>query len=311
MRSAYLETLYDIAQKDKNVFAVISDNGAIVYDKYRADLPAQYINAGISEANMVGMAAGMAERGKIPFAYTIGAFLAYRAYEFILNDVCLQNKNVKMVGIGAGGSYSLLGPSHHTVFDMSVLRPLPNLTIFSPASPKEVKKVVKAAYEINGPVYIRLGTNREPEIYSDEYDFEVGKGVTILDGTDITLISTGSMVYDTLSVAEKLKTEQRCSVRVINIHTIKPFDNEIILKAARETKAMFTIEEHNICGGLGSLVSETLAENSVTTTFKRIGLTNFIKGYGKHNEVKAYNGLSVDNIYEYILRCIEQGKINE
>ena len=140
MRSAYLETLYDLAAKDKNVYAVISDNGAIVYDKYRHDLPGQYINAGISEANMVAMAAGMARRGKIPFAYTIGAFLAYRAYEFILNDVCLQNQNVKLVGIGAGCSYSLLGSSHHTIFDLAVLRPLPHLTIFSPASPLEVKK---------------------------------------------------------------------------------------------------------------------------------------------------------------------------
>lgn len=299
MRSAYLETLYNLANKDKNVFALISDNGAIVYDKYRKDLSNQYINAGISEANMVGMAAGMADRGKIPFAYTIGAFLAYRAYEFILNDVCLQNKNVKLVGIGAGCSYSLLGPSHHTIFDLSILRPIPNLTIFSPASPFEVKKVVQAAYYINGPVYIRLGTNREPEIYDCDYEFSIGKGVVLHNGTDITLISTGSMMYDALQVSNTLE-KRGVSVRLINIHTIKPFDKAVVLKALKETKAIYTIEEHSIIGGLGSAVAEVIAESGVGIKFKRIGLNDFVEGYGKHNEVKSKNGLAISEIIKFV-----------
>ena len=295
MRSAYLETLYDLAQKDKNVYAIISDNGAIVYDKYRRDFPNQYINAGISEANMVGMAAGMASRGKVPFAYTIGAFLAYRAYEFILNDVCLQNQNVKLVGIGAGCSYSLLGSSHHTIFDLSVLRVLPNLTLFSPASPLEVKKVVRAAYEINGPVYIRLGTNREPEIYNGDYDFVVGKAVTLREGTDITLMGTGSIVADVLTAADKL-ADLGISVRVLNFPTLKPLDETAIQKAAQETRRIVTIEEHSIYGGFGGSVAEVLAESSITAKFKRVGLTNFAQGYGKHAEVKAANGIGVDDI---------------
>ena len=297
MRSAYLETLYDLAQKDKNVFALISDNGAIVYDKYRKDLPEQYINAGISEANMVGMAAGMASRGKIPFAYTIGAFLAYRAYEFIMNDVCLQNENVKLVGIGAGCSYSLLGPSHHTIFDLAALRPLPNLTIFSPASPWEVKKVVRAAYEIQGPVYIRLGTNRESEIYENDYEFEVGKGVVVRSGTDVTLVSTGSIVYDVLQAAYELDREG-ISARVINIHTIKPFDREIIIKAGRETKAIVTVEEHHINGGLGSAVAEVIAEENMDVKFRRMGLKDFARGYGTHDAVKALNSMGVQDIMQ-------------
>lgn len=295
MRSAYLETLYDLAQKDKNVYAIISDNGAIVYDKYRRDFPNQYINAGISEANMVGMAAGMASRGKVPFAYTIGAFLAYRAYEFILNDVCLQNQNVKLVGIGAGCSYSLLGSSHHTIFDLSVLRVLPNLTLFCPASPLEVKKVVRAAYEINGPVYIRLGTNREPEIYNGDYDFVVGKAVTLREGTDITLMGTGSIVADVLTAADKLAM-QGVSVRVLNFPTLKPLDETAIQKAAQETGRIVTVEEHSIYGGFGGAVAEVLAESSITAKFKRVGLTNFAQGYGKHAEVKAANGIGVDDI---------------
>lgn len=300
MRNAYLETLYNLAIKDKDVYAIISDNGAIVYDQYRRDLPEQYINAGISEANMVAMAAGMARRGKIPFAYTIGAFLAYRAYEFILNDVCLQKQNVKMVGIGAGCSYSLLGASHHTIFDLAVLRPLPNLTIFSPASPREVKNVVHAAYEMDGPVYIRLGTNREPEIYKEGYDFVPGKGVQLRDGTDVTLIGTGGVVADVLAAAELL--EQRgISVRVINIHTIKPLDVEVIQKAAEETEVVVTVEEHSIYGGLGGAVAEALAEHGAVARLHRLGLEDFVRGYGKHDELKKMNGIGCEAIVDAVL----------
>ena len=220
MRTAYLETLYDLATRDKRVYALISDNGAIVYDKYRKDLASQYLNLGISESNMLGMAAGMASCGKIPFAYTIGAFLAYRAFEFVRNDICLQKQNVKIIGTGAGEIYSVLGPTHHSTEDLGGLRTLPNLTILSPASPLETKKATIAAYEWDGPVYLRLGTNKEPEIYNKDYIFEIGKGVTIKDGTDITLIGTGSILMDILKIAEMLETEGiRC--KVINIHTIK------------------------------------------------------------------------------------------
>lgn len=295
MRSAYLETLSELAAKDKNVLAMISDNGAIVYDDYRARFPNQYINAGISEANMVGMAAGLARRGKIPFAYTIGAFLAYRAYEFIMNDVCLQNQNVKLVGIGAGCAYSLLGPSHHTIFDISALRPLPNLTVFSPASPMEVKQVVKAAYSINGPVYIRLGTNREAEIYTKDYPFEVGKAVTVHDGGDLTIISTGSIVSDALEAARQLEADG-IGARVINIHTIKPFDSEAVIEAAKETGRILVVEEHSTDGGLGSIVADAVVSCGIPVQFDRVGLTGFVDGYGTHMVLKEKNRIGVMEI---------------
>ncbi len=304
MRSAYLETLYNLAVKDKNVYAIISDNGAIVYDKYRYDLPEQYINAGISEANMVAMAAGMARRGKIPFAYTIAAFLVYRAFEFILNDVCLQNQNAKLVGIGAGCSYSLLGSSHHSLFDIAVLRPLPNLTIFSPASPMEVRKVVRAAYEINGPVYIRLGTNHEPEIYETDYDFISGNGMMLRGGKDIALIGTGKIMVDLLKVADALDG-QGISARVINIHTIKPFDKEIIEKAAEETGAIFTVEDHSIYNGLGSMVAEVIAERRLNVKFMRIGLAGFAEGYGGYEDIKIMNGISFDAILKQVMMFLK------
>ena len=299
MRTAYLDTLYELASKDKNVYALISDNGAIVYDKYRKDLASQYLNLGISEANMIGMAAGMASCGKIPFAYTIGAFLAYRAYEFIRNDVCLQNQNVKIVGTGAGEVYSALGPTHHSTEDLGGLRALPNLTIITPASPLEVKKATMAAYEYAGPVYLRLGTNKEPEIYDKDYDFEIGKGVTLRDGKDVTLIGTGSLLKDVLDAADLLQKDG-IHARVINIHTIKPIDREIILKAINETGKIITVEDHNVIGGLGSAVAEVVAESGKGVSFKRVGLQNFSKGYGTYAELKETNGIGRRRICDVV-----------
>lgn len=301
MRTAYLNTLYELAEKDKNVFALISDNGAIVYDKFRADFESQYYNLGISEANMLGVAAGMANCGKIPFAYTIGAFLAYRALEFIRNDICLQNQNVKVVGTGAGMVYSALGPTHHATEDMGCLRSLPNLTIFSPASPIEVRKTVLEAYKMQGPVYIRLGTNKEEELYeNDDYEFVAGRGIEVRPGTDITIVGTGNILLDVMKARDVLKQEG-VSVRVINIHTIKPFDSEIIKKAVCETKGIVTVEDHNVIGGLGSAVAEAVAESGMGTKFRRIGLENsFSKGYGTYAQVKEMNGLGIQKIVDTV-----------
>ncbi len=303
MRTAYLDTLYDLAVNDKRVYALISDNGAIVYDKYRKDLLSQYLNLGISEANMLSMAAGMASSGKIPFAYTIGAFLAYRAFEFIRNDICLQKQNVKIVGTGAGEVYSALGPTHHSTEDLGGLCGLPNLVILCPASPREVKKATVAAYEHEGPVYLRLGTNKEPEIYSGNYLFEIGKGIKIREGRDITLISTGSMVKDTLDVADILQKDN-IYARVINMHTIKPIDCEIIIQAIGETGKIVTIEDHNIVGGLGSAVAEVIAESGSGVKFKRIGLHDFSQGYGSYMQVKEINGIGKKRIVKEIKELI-------
>jgi len=301
MRTAYLNTLYDLAKKDNRVYALISDNGAIVYDKYRSDLAKQYLNLGISEANMIGMAAGMASCGKIPYAYTIGAFLAYRAYEFIRNDVCLQNQNVKIVGVGVGEAYSALGSTHHSTEDLGNLRSLPNLTIITPASPLETAKATRAIYEHEGPVYLRLGTNKEPEIYKEDYEFEVGKGITLKDGKDITLVGSGTILKDILEVAELLEQEG-IQGRVINIHTIKPFDRDIILKAIDETGRIITVEDHNIIGGLGSAVAEVIAESGKGIMFKRIGLKGFSKGYGTYSDMKDVNGIGIRQICDEVKR---------
>lgn len=307
MRTAYLDTLYDLAEHDKRVYGIISDNGAIVYDKFREDLPEQYLNMGISEANMIGVAAGMASCGKIPFTYTIGAFLAYRAFEFIRNDVCMQKQNVKIVGTGAGMAYSVLGPTHHSTEDMGGLRSMPNLTIFSPASPLEVKKVTRAAYEIEGPVYIRLGTNKEQEIYQEDYDLKVGEGVELCKGNDVTIVGTGNILTEIMSVCKALEKEE-ISVRIINIHTIKPFDKSIIIKAFQETKGIVTVEDHSIIGGLGSATAEVIAESGIATRFKRIGLQEcFAQGYGNYKQMKEMNHIGYSDIFDAV-KDIMEGK---
>ncbi len=303
MRTAYLETLYGLAEKDKRVYALISDNGAIVYDKYRKDLAGQYLNLGISEANMLGMAAGMASCGKIPFAYTIGAFLSYRAYEFIRNDICLQGQNVKIVGTGAGMAYSALGATHHATEDLGGLRSLPGLTVLCPASPMEVKRATAAAYEQEGPVYLRLGTNREPEIYQEGYYFEIGKGVTVKEGRDITLVGQGSILKDILDAADVL-AEEGIQARVINMHTLKPIDKESIRQAMEETDGILTVEDHNIIGGLGSAVAEVVAESGQGVPFRRLGLHGFSEGYGSYGQVKEMNGIGIMNICDAVKRIL-------
>lgn len=307
MRTAYLDTLYELASKDKNVYALISDNGAIVYDNYRRDLEKQYLNLGISEANMIGMAAGMASCGKIPFTYTIGAFLAYRAFEFIRNDVCLQNQNVKIVGVGVGEAYSALGPTHHSTEDLGCLRSLPNLTIITPASPIEVRKATLAAYEHQGPVYLRLGTNKELEIYEQDYIFEIGKGVILRDGLDIALIGTGSVLKDVLEVGQRLKDEG-IEARIINIHTIQPIDKDIIRKAVDEIGKIVIVEDHNMIGGLGSSVAEIITEYGKSVKFRKIGLSNFSQGYGSYTEVRKMNGIDCETIYKTVKGVYDEEK---
>jgi transketolase len=297
VRNAYLSALYELAEQDKRVMALISDNGAIVYDKYRAAFPEQYLNCGISEANMVGLAAGLASCGKIPFAYTIASFLVYRAFEQVRNDVCLQRMNVKLVGIGAGFVYSGLGPTHHSTEDIALMRSLPGLTIFSPCDPLETKKVTRAAFEISGPVYIRIATGGSPVVHEKDYDFAVGRAVVLKTGKDLTVISTGSGVHEALLAVRELEKEG-VSAGLLNIHTIKPIDREGIIRAARETGRVLVVEEQGQNGGLAGAVAEVLLEAGAgAVKFHRMGLENsFAQGYGTYQDMREMNGLSKDHI---------------
>ena len=310
MRNAYLKVLQGLAERDERIYALVADNGAIVYDKYREEFPQRFINFGIAEANMISVAAGLASCGKIPFAYTISCFLTMRAYEQIRNDVCLQKMNVKLVGIGAGFVYGNLGPTHHAVEDIAIMRVLPGMTIISPADDRESAKATLAAYKNEGPVYLRLATGSAPDVYKSDYNFKLGKGVILKEGTDLAIIGTGGILADVMKVSAELEGSG-LSTRVINIHTIKPIDKEIILGAASQTKAILTVEEHSTIGGLGSAVAEVMLEGSQSNIqFTRLGLDNkFPQGYGSYQEMKDMNGLSCEDIMREVLALIK-GKTN-
>lgn len=303
MRNTYLNTLYKLAKQDKNVLSLVADNGMIVYDDFRRDMPNQFFNFGISEGHMVSAAAGLASCGKIPFVYTISAFLAYRAYEFLRLDICLQNLNVKIVGIGTGMSYGYLGPTHHTTEDIGLLRSLPNLTVFSPSTIEEAQQIITASYNINGPVYIRLD-NSSLSYPIINNNFYVGKGNIIKHGTDIAIFTTGSILEEVLKVEDKLKA-LNINAEIISIHTLKPFDSDLVENISNSNKKIFCVEEHNCIGGLGSIISEVIADKNLNIEFYKIGLKDiFAKGYGTQQEVRMQNNLHADGIYKQIINIL-------
>lgn len=296
MQSAYIKVIYQLLQKDKRVISLLSDSGGDYDTMMAREMPDQCYNLGIAENNQVGIAAGMALQGLIPFVYAPGNFLAYRSYEFIRNDVCYQNQNVKFVAMGSGTVFSTMGPSHHSTEDLSCLRALPNLTILSPATPKEAAACVQAAYEIQGPVYIRLGKGGEPEFFDENYRFALGKAVRMTQGSDVAVFSTGAILAQVME-AEELLREQGIGAAVFNMPSIKPLDRETILEAGKAFRHVVTVEEHNIYGGLGGAVAEVLAESGTGARLKRLGLQDcFAKGYGTQADVRKNNGLDAQSI---------------
>lgn len=301
MQRAYISKLMELAQMDNKVLHVLADSGTGYDEMFRVNFPEQIINFGIAEEHMVAAAAGMAAAGRLPFVYTAGAFLAYRAYEFIRDDLCFQNLNVKVVGMGSGLSWSSLGPTHHTTEDVAVLRVLPNLTILSPATPIQAAACVEEAYRIQGPVYIRIGMNHEKEYFDEAYEFIVGKNEVLIDGAEITIFTTGSILEEVMDAGLLLR-EEDILVNVVNVCSIKPVDTENIFEMAKKSNLFFTVEEHSIYGGLGSIISEILAENGIGIRNVRIGLKDaFAVGYGTHKEVRRQNGLDAASLVKKIV----------
>ncbi len=296
MRIAFEKAMYDIMCRYPETVAVLADSATGIYEKIRQEFPKRYVDFGIAESNMVAASAGLASTGKIPILYTINAFLVYRAYEFIRNDICMQNRKVIMAGSGAGVIYNNLGPTHHTTEDIAALRVLPNLTILSPASVKEVPKVMEAALKIDGPVYVRLGKAYETEVYDQESKFQFGEGIVLREGSDAAVIGTGSILSDALEAGEILQ-KKGLSVRVINMATLKPIDEACIIKAADETGCILTVEEHSTIGGLCGAVSEVLCKEGKGVSFKGMGFENcFCTDYGYHQELKKMYRLNGEHI---------------
>jgi len=267
-RQAYGEALAKLGKENENVVVLEADLSKSTMTAYfKKEFPERHINVGIAEADLIGTAAGFATTGKIPFASTFAVFAAGRAYDQIRNSVAYPKLNVKICPTHAGVSLGEDGGSHQSVEDLALMRAIPGMVVLSPADAVETEKMIFAAAEYEGPVYVRLGRLNIPVLFDDNYKFEIGKAVTLTEGNDVAILATGLMVYEATEAAKQL-AEQGIKARVVNVSTIKPLDEETVLKAAKECKFIVTSEEHSVIGGLGSAVSEFLSENHPTKVIK-------------------------------------------
>ncbi|MBQ7109478.1 MAG: transketolase family protein [Clostridia bacterium] len=303
-RIAYGNALAEFGADERIVVLDADLSKSTKTDAFKKVYPDRFINMGIAEGNMMAVAAGMASCGKIVFASSFAMFAAGRAFEQIRNSIGYPHLNVKIGATHAGLSVGEDGATHQCLEDIGVMRTIPGMVILNPADAAEARLAVKAAIDYNGPVYLRFGRLAVPTIFGDDYKFEIGKGVQLADGDDVTLIGTGLMVPEVLE-AKKALAEQGISARVINIATIKPIDKDIIIKAAKETGAIVTAEEHNIIGGLGSAVAEVLVENC-PVPMQRVGSCDEFGRSGKPQPLLEMYGLDVKTIVEKAKIAISQ-----
>lgn len=263
--------------------------------------PDRFFNVGIAEQNLFGVAAGLAKSGLLPFVSTMAAFVSMRACEQVRTDICYQNLNCKIIATHGGISFGTAGSTHNAQEDVAIMRSFPNMTVIVPADGIETANAVRACVDYPGPVYIRVGRGFEPTHYpSEDYGFEIGKAVTIHEGTDITLICCGVTVLQAAEAARVLKDEDGLSVRVLNIHTLKPLDHGAILKAVVDTRRIITLEEHTVIGGLGSAVADVIAASGKGCAFEKVGLQDEFSLVGYPEDLYAHYKLDTSGIIEKV-----------
>lgn len=296
-RDAYGKALVELGRQYNDVVVLDADlSKSTKTADFAKVFPERFINAGIAEQNMIGMAAGMAATGKVAFASSFAIFATGRAFEIIRNSLAYANLNVKVCATHAGVTVGEDGGSHQSVEDIAIMRCVPNMSVVVPADGTSTRKAVEAIYHRPGPVYLRLGRPSVPILYDDNMDFRVGQGIELRNGTDATLIACGIMVAKCLEAADRLQ-EAGISVAVIDMHTIKPIDRELIICKARETGAILTAEEHSVLGGLGSAVCEVVCEE-FPIPVHRMGLNDVFGQSGSPDELLDYYGLTVEKIIE-------------
>ena len=294
-REAYGKSLALLGKENKNIVVLDADLAkATKTEDFKKEFPDRFFDMGIAEADMIGTAAGFATCGKIPFASSFAVFAVGRAYDQLRNSVAYPKLNVKIAATHAGITVGEDGATHQAIEDIAMVRALPNMTIINPCDEFETKWAIFEAAKIEGPVYIRLGRSKAPEVYDENESFEFGKGKIVRDGKDVTVIATGMMVNEAVLAHEKLK-EEGISIRVIDIHTIKPIDEEIIIKAAKETRGIVTAEEHSVIGGLGGAVAEIVSEKYPTKVL-RVGVLDKFGKSGSASELVKEYGLTAENI---------------
>lgn len=296
MRTVFNKTLLEIAKKNPNIYMILADIGYGEIEEFANTFPDRYFNVGVAEQNMTGVACGVALEGNTAVTYSIANFPTLRCLEQIRNDVCYHKVDVKIVIIGGGLAYGALGVSHQSTEDIAIMRSLPDMIVLAPADKKEAEAATYATFEHRGPVYYRCGYKNEPDIHKGPIDFRIGKAIEVKSGSQVTLIGTGTITYNALKAAEILE-KKGISTRLLSMHTVKPIDDEAILKAAEETGAIVTVEEHNILGGLGSAVAEVLCDNGVGVPFQRIALPDtYVHEVGSHDWLLEQYGFTSEAI---------------
>ncbi|HLZ92187.1 MAG TPA: transketolase C-terminal domain-containing protein [Candidatus Acidoferrum sp.] len=307
MRGAFFRALAEVAERDERVHLVVGDLGFGVVEPFAKRFPKRFVNAGVAEQNMTGLAAGMALSGKIVFTYSIANFPILRCLEQVRNDVCYHNANVKIVAVGGGFAYGSLGATHHATEDLAILRSLPRMVVVAPGDPVEAEEATRAVVAHEGPCYLRLGRAGEANVHGGQINFQLGRAIQVRDGNDYTLISTGGLLDTAMQAAEVLDLAGLRG-RVLSMHTVKPLDEHAVLAAARQTNAVFTLEEHSVVGGLGGAVAELLAESAETAVvFKRFGLPSaFTSKVGTQEYLRSQHGLTREAIVAGVQSILEE-----
>ncbi len=298
----YGKALVELGRAHPEVVALTADLAkSTKIGDFQKEFPDRFFNVGIAEQNMFGVAAGMAKAGLVPFLSTFSVFASLRAADQLHSDLCYQNISAKVIATHSGTSFGQAGSTHHAIVDLALARSIPNLTVICPADGHETYNAVMAAYNTPGPFYIRINRGFDRVLYKDaDYGFELGKAVTVHEGTDITVIATGSCVFQALQAAEFLEKSDGLKVRVINIHTIKPIDKEAIVKAAVETRRIITVEDHNVIGGLGSAVAEVVVESGKGCAFRKLGIQDKFAPIGLHEDIMSILGIDSNGIIESV-----------
>ena len=305
MRNKSTQAVYELIKRDRRVLAVTADNRNEIYDDIRKNYPNQYIEYGIAEENMVASCAGLATCGYIPFLYTITNFLSMRAFEFIRNDVCIGNRNVKFLGRSSGLVSCSMGATHQGTEELALLRTLPNLLVITPSTPVQAREATKYAYQFEGPVYIRLEGSNEPELYNEKYNFDSWGCIRIKTGKDVSIFSIGSIINQAVSVANRLE-KQGISADVVDVPVVKPIDEKLIIESIRKTKKVITIEEHSVYGGLGTVIAEVIAINNLSCDFKMMGLNGCAVGCGNRKDMRELNGISEEDLYCNCIKMVNK-----
>jgi transketolase len=307
MREAYGQALLDLGRENPQVVVLDSDvSNSTKTVMFGREFPERFFNFGIQEANMVDAAAGMASVGLIPFVNTFSFLATLRASEQIRTSIAYNGLDVKIVGSYAGLSDSYDGASHQSVFDLAVMRSMPGIRVIVASDSREAMMAVRAISSDRGPVYLRLCRNEVPVFFDNDYEFNIGKGNLIRKGTDLTFVVTGILLQRTLDASDRL-AQQGINCRVLQIHTLKPIDQDIIVKASEETGALVTVEEHNIIGGLGSAVAEVLGSVH-PAPMERVGIPDMYAESGDYEDLLDKYGMSVDHIVDAAFKVLERKK---